>query len=99
MAAYMVVFVKVHERGRFIEEYGKPTAALVAQYGGEYLVRAPTSLALEGGAPLAGMSSVISKWKDREAIERFWNSAEYQTLKARRQALADAHVLVVEDPS
>lgn len=98
MAAYMIVFAKVKDRARFLTEYAAPAAALVAHYGGEYVVRAPGVVALEGGL-FAGASAVISKWPDKAAIHRFWHSSDYQALKAARQELAEAHVMIVEDPA
>ena len=97
MTAYMIVFAKVHDRDRFIAEYGGPAAALVKEYGGEYVVRAPGVASLEGGL-FDGVSAVISKWPDRAAIEAFWTSAAYQKLKEIRDPLAECHVMVVEQP-
>lgn len=97
MPAYMVIFARIKDRARFIEEYGKPAAALVARMGGSYVVRAPGAQALEG-AYGEGASVVVSEWPDKAAIERFWNSPEYAALKAARQPLADVDVLVVEQP-
>lgn len=99
MAAYMIVFMRIDDRPRFLAEYAQPTAGLISQFGGEYLVRTPTSTALENAQNLDGMASVISQWPDRAAIERFWSSPEYQALKAARQPLGEAHVMIVEDPS
>jgi uncharacterized protein (DUF1330 family) len=97
MAAYMVIVARIKDRVRFIEEYGKPAADLVARMGGRYVVRAPGAHALEGGYG-EGASVVISEWPDRAAIDRFWNSPEYASLKAMRQPFADVDVLVVEQP-
>lgn len=97
MAAYMIVFAQVTDRQRFLTEYAAPAAALLAQHGGEYVVRAPGVESLEGGL-FSGASAVISRWPDKAAIRRFWDSAEYQGLKAARAGLAEAHVMVVEAP-
>ncbi|MGE6696176.1 DUF1330 domain-containing protein [Hyphomonas sp. NPDC076900] len=98
MAAYMIVFARVKDRQRFVAEYAAPTAALISRFGGEYVVRGPGVESLEGGL-FDGASTVISKWPDKAAIRRFWDSPEYQVLKAARQPLAEAHVMIVEDPA
>ncbi len=97
MTAYMIVFAEIHDRDRFIKEYGAPAAALVARFGGEYVVRAPGVSALEGDL-FDGQSAVISKWPNRAAIEEFWSSPEYEDLKRVRAPLADCHVMVVAAP-
>ncbi len=94
----MIVFARVKDRQRFVTEYAVPTASLIPRFGGEYVVRGPGVEALEGGL-FDGASTVISKWPDKAAIRRFWDSPEYQILKAARQSLAEAHVMIVEDPA
>jgi uncharacterized protein (DUF1330 family) len=97
MPAYMIITVRVHDRDRFLEVYGKPTAALIAHYGGEYVVRAPGAISLEGPRE-SGLSVVVSRWPDKAAIMAFWESPAYQALKAARQPLAEADVQIVETP-
>jgi uncharacterized protein (DUF1330 family) len=97
MPALMIITVAIHDRARFIEEYGKPTAALIEKHGGQYLLRAPGCKSYEGNRP-DGLSVVVSQWPDKAAIDGFWNSAEYQPLKAIRQTFSDADVQVVEVP-
>lgn len=95
MPAYMVVLAKVNDRERFVRDYAGPTAKLIGEFGGRYLVRAPKIETLEGGVG-EGFASVVSEWPDADAIRRFWTSPEYQRLKAARQPLADCHVFLVE---
>ena len=95
MSAYMIVFAKIHDRDRFINEYGIPTAKLIGEFGGDYVLRGPGVEALEGGL-FDGTSAVISKWPSKDAIKAFWNSDAYEKLKEARQPLADAHVMIVE---
>ncbi|GBF56587.1 hypothetical protein PbB2_00244 [Candidatus Phycosocius bacilliformis] len=97
MPAYMIVTVRVHDRERFLEVYGKPTAALIQRYGGRYLVRGPGCESYEGPRA-SGLAAVVSEWPSKAAIEAFWNSPDYQVLKAARQGLAEADVQVLEVP-
>jgi uncharacterized protein (DUF1330 family) len=94
----MIVFARIHDRARFLEDYAKPTADLMARFGGEYVVRAPGVEAWEGGL-FDGASAVISRWPDKAAMKRFYNSPDYAPLKAAREAISEAHIMVVEDPA
>lgn len=97
MAAYMIVFAKIHNREKFMKEYALPTSELLSKYGGEYVVRAPGVESLEGGL-FDGTSVVISKWQSKSQIKKFWNSPEYRLLKAARHQSAEAYVMIVEEP-
>lgn len=98
MAAYLIAFADIHDRARFLADYGAPTAELIRKFGGEYVVRGPGVEAYEGGM-FDGASVVISKWPDKAAIERFYNSPEYQPLVEARKAVSDVHLMVVEEPA
>jgi uncharacterized protein (DUF1330 family) len=95
MAAYMIIACKIHDRERFIGGYGRAVPALVEKFGGEYLIVAPGAELLEG--TLEGYGSIaISKWQDKAAAKRFWESGEYAEVKELRSGLADAEVILVE---
>jgi uncharacterized protein (DUF1330 family) len=95
MPAYMIISAKIGDRDAFINGYGKAAAALVAQFGGQYVLRAPGAEMLEGNFG-EGASVVISLWSDKEAARRFWNSSEYAEVKKLRDGLADCQVLLIE---
>lgn len=97
MPAYMIVTASIKDRDAFISGYGAAAANLVAKFGGEYLLRGPGAELLEGDFG-DGAGMVISKWPDREAAKRFWNSPEYAEAKKLREGLADCQVLLVDGP-
>jgi uncharacterized protein (DUF1330 family) len=84
MAVYQVAIVKITERTPGLMEYVKKSGALVAQHGGEYIVRGPADTVLEGDY-LAGRSVIVSKWPSADAAKAFYNSPEYQAIKALRE--------------
>ena len=94
MPAFLIIRAQVHDRAAFAAGYAPAAAALVARFGGSYLVRAPRPEALEGDD--AGGSVVVSQWPDRAAALAFWHSAEYAEVRRLRAGLADVQVLLVE---
>jgi len=95
--SYMIVTAKIKDRDAFISGYGKAAGALVAKYGGRYVLRGPGAALLEGDFG-DGASMVISEWPDRETLEAFWNSSEYADAKKLREGIADVQVLVIDAP-
>jgi len=98
MPAYMIVIAAIADRQAFISGYGATAGALVEQFGGRYLLRAPGAELLEGQIG-EGASMVISEWPDKEAARRFWNSPEYAEAKKLREGIADCQVLLIEAPA
>ena len=91
----MIVTAKIADRAAFIDGYGKAAAALVAQFGGRYVLRGPGTTLLEGDFG-DGASMVISEWPDKAAALAFWNSPEYAEVKALRDGIAEVQVLLIE---
>ncbi len=98
MPAYMIVIAAIADRQAFISGYGAAAAALVEQFGGRYLLRAPGAELLEGKSG-DGASMVISEWPDKEAARRFWNSPQYAAAKKLREGIADCQVLLIDAPA
>lgn len=98
MPAYMIVTAKIADRDAFISGYGAKAGALVAQFGGRYILRGPGAELLEGDFG-DGASMVISEWDDMDSAKRFWNSPEYAEAKKLREGIADCQVLLIEAPS
>jgi uncharacterized protein (DUF1330 family) len=98
----MIVAAKIADRDAFIAGYGAAAAALVARFGGKYVLRAPGAVLLEdgfGAADLQGASMVISEWPDKAAALAFWTSPEYAEAKKLREGIADCQVLLIEAPA
>ena len=98
MSAFMIIACKMHDRDKFINDYGKIVSDLVEEFGGEYIIVAPGAQLLEGN--LKGYESIaISRWPTKDSALRFWQSDKYKKLKELRQGLADVEVILVETPS
>jgi len=98
---YMIVTAAINNREAFINGYGRAAGALVAEYGGRYVLRGPGAQMLEHpkvGAFGDGASMVISEWPDRETALRFWNSDDYRQAKALRDGIADVQVVLIDAP-
>jgi len=97
MAAYMVVAAQIADRDAFIAGYGAAAAALVARFGGRYVLRGAGALGLEGDFG-DGTSMVISEWPDKAAALAFWNSPDYAEVRKLRDGIAECQVLLIEAP-
>jgi uncharacterized protein (DUF1330 family) len=98
MSAYLIVTATVSDRETFLAGYAPKAAALLEQFGGKYLLRAPGAQALEGGFGDGG-SVVISEWPSREAALAFWNSPEYTEARTMREGIAECQVVLIEAPA
>ena len=95
MAAYMIILAEISDFDGFMN-YAKAAAALIPEFGGEYIVRgAKEAETLEGDWP-DETKVVISKWPSMDAARKFWNSPEYEEIKKLRAGNATVSVRIVE---
>jgi uncharacterized protein (DUF1330 family) len=83
MAGYLIVNMEVTDPKGY-EEYGQKVAPIVAKFGGHYIVRGGDVRALEGNFPIKLL--VIVEFPSVEAVQKFYDSPEYQPLLKLRLA-------------
>lgn len=93
MSAYLIARVTVNDP----EEYKKYTAvtpALVAAFGGKFIVRGGDKITLEG--PEETQRVVIIEFESMERAQEFYNSPEYQEALKIRQSASTAQFIIVD---
>jgi uncharacterized protein (DUF1330 family) len=93
MAAYLFADIEVTDPAAY-EEYRRLVPAVIAAFGGRYLVRGGASRVLEGPATLD--RQVILEFPDMERALAFYESDEYAPLKASRRRCSSGQVVVIE---
>ena len=93
MAAYIHASVEVTDPVAY-EDYRRQVPAVVAQYGGRYLVRGGATEVLEGDA--VPNRVVILEFPDMAGLKAFYHSPEYAPLRAVRQRAARCSLVVIE---
>ncbi len=94
MPAYMIIEAEIEDAAQF-KKYALAAAELVAEFGGEYIVRAAPPIALEGDWPNE-RKLVISKWASQRQALAFWNSSKYAKIKELRLGTANVRVTLFE---
>lgn len=93
MPAYFVVNVEVTDPAGF-ERYRAAVPAVIAQYGGRYLVRGGAIETLEGDLGVKRL--VILEFPSVDAAHRFYASPEYAPLLELRLKSARSDLVLVE---
>ena len=93
MAAYLFASVEITDPVAY-EDYRKQVPAVIATYGGRYLVRGGASLPLEGDAPPPRL--VILEFPDMARLRAFYDSPEYRPLLAIRKRAARSTLIAIE---
>jgi uncharacterized protein (DUF1330 family) len=93
MAAYLHADVEVTDAAAY-EEYRRQVPAVIAAYGGRYLVRGGAAEVLEGDAGTA--RQVILAFDDMASLKAFYHSPEYRPLIALRQRASRSRLVAIE---
>jgi uncharacterized protein (DUF1330 family) len=93
MKCYLFANVVVTDRVRFAE-YLEKVPAIIAQYGGRYIVRGGAVLPLEGDLGIERI--VVLEFSSREAACRFYDSDEYAPLLKLRMETTRSQVAFID---
>ena len=93
MPAYLIANITVHDQSRFAR-YVAAAPAVVARFGGRYIIRAGASEVLEGDPQIN--RTVVIEFPTMQSIKDFYSAPEYQALVALRTTCADAHLFCIE---
>ncbi|MGF6176791.1 DUF1330 domain-containing protein [Ensifer sp. 4252] len=96
MAAYLIADVEVTDAAAF-EEYIREVPATEARYGGRYLGRGGATRVLEGDWEPHRL--VIVEFPEMHSLLEWYNSPEYQRLKAIRERCARTRIMTLEGVS
>jgi uncharacterized protein (DUF1330 family) len=93
MTAYLIADIEVTDPVGY-EEYKKRAPAIIAAHGGRYLARGGASEVLDG--TWWPRRSAIIEFPTLAAVKAFWESPEYQPVRAIRERCARSNLVVVE---
>ena len=93
MAAYIHADIEVTDPVAY-EDYRRQVPAVIAAYGGRYLVRGGAVEVLEGDRQ--PRRQVILEFPDMARLKAFYDSPEYRELRALRQRVSRGSLVAIE---
>ncbi len=85
--------VRVTDATRY-RNYTSAVPAVLAQFGGKFIVRGGECVSLEGPAETARIG--VIEFPTLDAAKAFYNSDAYQKVKSLREGAAEAQFFVIE---
>ena len=92
--AYVLGQVNVVDEKQYFEQYGAFVPAIVAKYGGKYIVRGGDITNVEG--ELSSKRIVIMEFEDKVAALNWYNSPEYKSIISGRHQNAESIINIIE---
>ena len=93
MSVYVIALINIHDRERYAD-YEAGFVDIFARHGGKLLAVDETPAVKEGTWPWT--RTVLLEFEDSDALDRWYGSAEYQTLAQHRFAASEAAIAVVK---
>ena len=93
MAAYVLVDIEVTDSGPY-DDYRRQVPPVVEKFGGKYLVRGGNLETVEGDWTPRRL--VVLEFPSVEKAKEFYDSEDYQPLKALRLSSTDSKMVLVE---
>lgn len=93
MAAYVINEIVVSEPERF-QTYADQVPAILAKYGGAYVIRGGAPERVDGPEPPHKL--VVLRFESREAARAWRNSPEYLAILQIREATSTSRVYIVD---
>ena len=93
MAAYVINEIVVTEPARF-QTYADQVPAILAKYGGAYVVRGGAPERVDGPEPPERL--VVLRFESREAARAWRQSPEYRAILPIREATSTSRVYIVD---
>ena len=92
MASYLIADVTLIDTAAY-ETYRQQVPAIIAAYGGRYLVRGGETKLLEGSR--SPNRTVVLEFPTMDALKTFWDSPEYRPLRVLRESAATSDIFAV----
>jgi uncharacterized protein (DUF1330 family) len=93
MAAYVINEIVVSDPERF-QTYADQVPAILAKYGGAYVIRGGAPERVDGPEPPHKL--VVLRFESRDAARAWRNSAEYLAILPIREATSTSRVYIVD---
>ncbi len=93
MPGYLIANLDIHGTAAY-DEYRQKVGAVIAQYGGRFIVRGGAIEPVEGKVPWKRV--VVLEFPSYEAVRRFYHSEEYAPLIGLRAGAAKSDIVLVE---
>jgi uncharacterized protein (DUF1330 family) len=93
MTAYVIADIEVLDPAGY-EAYRQQVPATIAAYGGRYLARGGATAVLEGS--WSPRRCVILEFPSMAQLKAWWDSPEYQPVRAIRERTTRSHLVATE---